>query len=1167
MLVFEKDGGPLYCASKNGGILKSKEQLWPTQKSWKAAACEQVSLNPSSSVSLDDGSMGGLYSESNVTDIPSSSETASNSGESRSFTSEEGLDVVQDQSHCESIPVNVEAWFGKQNLNEKTPGSAATGLTPKYQPPRNPDTNLRRKYKILRDVAVIAKYDPVPWNAAKKKISKITKGLGEYAQLVNPPEDGGHVFELLCVLLQEFSPTLRIANNTQRIFWREDGQPFQDKEIGLVESVGDRGTDAAILCCDGSYVIIQSKFRSNESIRAEQGGFIKDCNELGIGVGGLPGHEFDPSKGRRAVWMSTDHPDPRFFEFKNGSPRQGVFVIGVAEFKGSPDESSALCTKEFFEYVEKWTHAELHGERFNVQCNAKQLKRHQQTMIDGFVERFCRPPLGEGSLKGLMCMWCGTGKTLTSFWQMLRFMEYSNTVESVRGSVVVFVPSLYLLVQMFHAWTGDAVALGLKGKSSWLLIGSVSTKEVKKNYHTPFEVTTCREKVFEFMNKIEDKKKVVICTYQSKEVLRRTCPKFGLIIHDEAHKTAGNKRKAFADTIKDESFPCHSRLFMTATTKSVREPRNGRARVEEVNCMSDEKKYGSLIAPAYTMGMAVADGVIVPTRVIALKTENEEVTKLCRSQQLISLESEYKGMPEVAEGDSTETAVEHACLVAAALDIVKCLESGTYKRVLPYSCTIDRSKHFAKLLQFVAEKTRSSVPMDNFAHMNGSDSVEKRAKIVAHLKSEGGVICSSCVLKEGVDIPCVDTVVFLDNKNSVIDIAQCVGRPQRLFDGKEVANIVLPMFFRPVLERVEAYEDDHSAQPYGTIRHTLERLAIFDEHLRALFSVQNMVSPDDKLLKEKLLFTSVGEQPEKVGSLLNVQCFKQAVEHVEICLSKNTDDEAEQFFNWLCSIRDGCGDDRSIIEINNGDASRKIRTKEQKAFGNIDVVDGVVDLQIDAAYFFGPLEQGKVPNGARWRNIGRYVRKMCHQLFSMNPKGSGVFRGKRFEYWQTALNGLLHERHYTVDFEAKEFTSRLLSMYNSSPEESKDRISKGSLIVNNGVIEMVSCEYYFGNLSADGKVPPSSSFINMGNQARHLKRKVEKLSCRRCTGQLIVHQNRMKCRQCKRERNGIEGDDFKGKNLTYWRSTLKNVLHPRYVDASFDAKQFKNLLCIIRHTP
>eukprot|EP01135_Chromosphaera_perkinsii_P001499 Nk52_evm2s188 gene=Nk52_evmTU2s188 len=41
---------------------------------------------------------------------------------------------------------------------------------------------------------------------------------------------------------------------------------------------------------------------------------------------------------------------------------QGAFVIGVAEFKGSLDESSALCTKEFLECVEKWSLAEVHGE-------------------------------------------------------------------------------------------------------------------------------------------------------------------------------------------------------------------------------------------------------------------------------------------------------------------------------------------------------------------------------------------------------------------------------------------------------------------------------------------------------------------------------------------------------------------------------------------------------------------------------------------------------------------------------------------------------------------------------------------------------------------------------------------------------------------------------------
>ena len=49
-------------------------------------------------------------------------------------------------------------------------------------------------------------------------------------------------------------------------------------------------------------------------------------------------------------------------------------------------------------------------------------------------------------------------------------------------------------------------------------------------------------------------------------------------------------------------------------------------------------------------------------------------------------------------------------------------------------------------------------------------------------------------LGEGVDVPVLDGVAFIDPKRSMVDIIQAVGRVIRKAAGKQLDTIVIPVF-------------------------------------------------------------------------------------------------------------------------------------------------------------------------------------------------------------------------------------------------------------------------------------------------------------------------------------------------------------------------------------
>ncbi|MFC5099122.1 helicase-related protein [Amycolatopsis plumensis] len=84
-------------------------------------------------------------------------------------------------------------------------------------------------------------------------------------------------------------------------------------------------------------------------------------------------------------------------------------------------------------------------------------------------------------------------------------------------------------------------------------------------------------------------------------------------------------------------------------------------------------------------------------------------------------------------------------------------------------------------------------------HVDGTFNVLERSAKLDWLKAEDAgdetcrILSNARCLSEGVDVPSLDAVLFLNPRNSQVDVVQSVGRVMRKAEGKEYGYIILPI--------------------------------------------------------------------------------------------------------------------------------------------------------------------------------------------------------------------------------------------------------------------------------------------------------------------------------------------------------------------------------------
>jgi predicted helicase len=479
---------------------------------------------------------------------------------------------------------------------------------------------------------------------------------------------------------------------------------------------------------------------------------------------------------------------------------------------------------------------------------SKQRRTHQLEAIKAVSEGFSSSP------RGKLIMACGTGKTYTA-------QCIAEDLVGVGGTVLVLVPSISLLSQTLKEWTSDAkIPISVFAVCSDEKAGKKRDVEDISPYDLILPATTDTELLVKQFKKNHSKKvmTVIFSTYQSitviSEAQKAGIPQFDLLIADEAHRTTGvtlvgNEDSNFTKVHSDKVVGSKRRLYMTATPRVFSDGAKAKANSAEaiLASMDDESIYGPEF---YRLGFheSVTRGLLTDYKVLVLAV-NEEAIAAAFQQQLSDENHELK------LDDATRII---GCLNALSKHDPRNRtfigDTTPMKRAVAFSNTIANSKKFKNLFTEVADRfvgissdtTKVKVAVD---HVDGSFNSMKREELIGWLKNDPGenhcnILSNARCLTEGVDVPALDAIIFLEPRNSMVDVIQAVGRVMRKLDGKQFGYVILPIGIPADMTPEDALNDN---KRFAAVWQVLNALRSHDERMNAVINKLelNELPPDN----------------------------------------------------------------------------------------------------------------------------------------------------------------------------------------------------------------------------------------------------------------------------------------------------------------------------------
>ena len=272
--------------------------------------------------------------------------------------------------------------------------------------------------------------------------------------------------------------------------------------------------------------------------------------------------------------------------------------------------------------------------------------------------------------------------------------------------------------------------------------------------------------------------------------------------------------------LDDGQIKSERRLFATATPR-VYKTKLKKAAEEfgvEVVDMSDEKSFGKRFH-TFSFGEAIKLGWLTDYRVLIVGVDNERIKEWIENCRLVATDT----------GLATD-----ARSLASQIGLLKAIKDWNLQRLISFHGRVKRAKEFSEdIIQVAAWLNEDHRPSSNLwaEHVSGEMSAIARQQKLTRLKNIGkdeiGLLSNARCLSEGVDVPALDGVAFIDPRSSEIDIIQSVGSAIRLSDDKTMGTIVLPVF----IEQTENAEIALGASDFKPIWDVLEALKSHDDRL------------------------------------------------------------------------------------------------------------------------------------------------------------------------------------------------------------------------------------------------------------------------------------------------------------------------------------------------
>ncbi len=418
--------------------------------------------------------------------------------------------------------------------------------------------------------------------------------------------------------------------------------------------------------------------------------------------------------------------------------------------------------------------------------------------------------------RGQLIMACGTGKTLTTRW----------VVEDMNARLtLVLVPSIALLDQFAAEWRTNASPLHsfeyLCVCSDETLTASMDALEVTAQdlQADGLSVASDPQTIVDFM--LGAGRRVIFSTYQSSHLVATAqssigVPAFDIVVADEAHKCAAGTSSVFSTVLYQDRIRARKRLFATATPRIYRRPRKTGDREQVLADMGNVGLFGPRF---HTLDFrrAIELGLLCDYQVVVVLSDDEEVRTVVESS-----------------GEKRPAESSEPMMRAATIGLHKAIEQFELRKVITFHRSLGNASRFRDDLVAVSKSLRRPESCSASLHVDFLSGAMKanvrRAKLADFRFASPDtrrVITNARCLTEGVDVPSVDGIAFIDPRSSEIDIVQALGRALRRHEGKMLGTIVLPIF----LGRGDSASDVIQNTDFRAIWNVLSALRSHDDEL------------------------------------------------------------------------------------------------------------------------------------------------------------------------------------------------------------------------------------------------------------------------------------------------------------------------------------------------
>jgi predicted helicase len=468
-------------------------------------------------------------------------------------------------------------------------------------------------------------------------------------------------------------------------------------------------------------------------------------------------------------------------------------ILGFQFDKLTPDDFKAI-------------HHFLHKKRY--QPKPYRPDPHQAQAVQQVIKEFKK----EHRTQAIMA--CGTGKTFAALW----------VAEALQTkTVLVLLPSIALLSQTLKEWS-KATSWGERftymAVCSDDTVGKQEDEVVLRPTDLDFPTSTDPIEIKKFLQSSSSNIRIVFSTYQSSAMVAKAMKgrTFDLGIFDEAHKTTGSKKTHFTEAHQDTFISIKKRLYMTATPRIYKINKKNKDGDFEVLSMDDSKIYGR---EAYKLSFGDAARKKI----------------ICNYKIVITTIDPRRLDPKLLPISKTLVKKEHlpSDWVAKSAALAQAIEETKAKRVITFHSRIKLARELASN---GPQGIQTHLKGFETFHVSGEDSASKRESDIEDFKQASkGLITNARCLTEGVDVPTVDMVAFMDPKKSTIDIAQAIGRAMRKPRGsssKKIGYIFIPLLVKSTDGKMT--ESSIEETDYKAIADVMNAMQELDEDLKDIIS-------------------------------------------------------------------------------------------------------------------------------------------------------------------------------------------------------------------------------------------------------------------------------------------------------------------------------------------